>query len=326
MSETINTKILGVQTPVHVPADPEDALITDYGKYIDFVKQSEEEFNQKLREFFSYDAKDKALEKAAKAWEKAGALLSGYAQSLFNFNKYNNELREYAMDLLDKVTKASMLRAQNMKKHRDRIMAADPNNKTEEERLTKITQEAEGSLIRAANTQSRYIDLFEKGECYEAAKHQEEAELSARAAELRKLIPEGHIHIPGRIYPPIPIPIEERVPFAPAPYREYKEQPPEAYTYDTELDEFVIKPDYVSPDGRIDSQSVIWDRKNHQVIMKFRGGEPIIWPEWKATWLGDLPAEDSWCWEYLGRLGIQMREDEQQKMFQRRPSEDEVSW
>ena len=101
MSETINTKILGVQTPVHVPADPEDALITDYGKYIDFVKRAEEEFNQKLRDFFTYSIKDKAIEKAAREWEKAGAILAGYSGTIFNVNKDNSELREYSMELYD---------------------------------------------------------------------------------------------------------------------------------------------------------------------------------------------------------------------------------
>ena len=323
MSETIDMKILGVRTPVNVPADPEDALITDYGKYIDFVKRAEEEFNQKLRDFFTFSIKDRAIEKAAREWEKAGAILAGYAGTIFNVNKDNSELREYAMELYDKITKASMLRAQNMAKHRDRIMAADPNNKTEEERLTKIKQEADSSLIRAVSTQNRFMELYEKGECYDAARHEQEARASARAAEKRKLIPEGHIHTPGRIYPPIPIPIEEQVPYAPEPYREYKTQPVEAYNFDTELDEFVLKPGYVSEDGRIDSESVIWDRKNHQVVMKFRGGEPIIWPEWKATWLGDLPAEDSWCWEYLGRLGQRMRDEEHWEMFERRPYEED---
>ena len=202
-------------------------------------------------------------------------------------------------------------------------MAADPDNEAEEERLTKLKQEADCSLIRAVNTQRRYQELYDKGESYEASAHEQEAAAASRAEQLRKLIPEGHLHIPGRIYPPIPIPVGERVPFAPEPYQKYKEQPVEAYTFDTELDEFVLKPGYVSADGLIDSESVIRDRKNHRVIMKFRGGEPIIWPEWKATWAGDIPEADSWMWEYYGRLGAQMREGPAMGIFERRAYEDE---
>ena len=325
MSETIKKKVLGVETTVSVPADPEDMLTTDYGEYIDFVKQAEEEFDQKLRNFFTYTLKEKALEKAAKEWEKAGVILEGYACTLFNMDKDCAELREYAMELMDKVSKASGIRAKNLTKHRERVMAEKPEDKEEEARLTKIKQDADSSLIRAIRTQQRYHELYEKGECYQAAQHLEEAKAAASAAEMRKLIPEGHIHIPGRIYPPIPIPVGERVPHMPEPYEMYKNQPVEALMFDTELDEFVLKPGYVSPDGLIDDQSVIRDRANHQVIMKFREGEPIIWPEWKATWTGDIPDEDSWMWEYYGRLGEQMREDRRVRLFRPRPYEDEDS-
>ena len=228
-----------------------------------------------------------------------------------------------ALELLDKVTKAAGARLTNLTRRRDRVLAGKPDDPEAERRLTKAKQEADCGLMRAMNTQARYKDLYEKGESYKAALHKEEAEISARAAEMRKLIPAGHLHIPGRIYPPIPIPEEQPVPDAPLPYRLYKEAPVEALRFDTNLDEFVLKPGYVSPDGLIDEHSVVWDRANHQVIMKLRGGEPIIWPEWKATWAGDLPEEDSLAWDYIRRQGRQMREDRVIHLFERSSYEDE---
>lgn len=323
MNETVNTKVLGSDTAVPVPSDPENAVITDYGLYLDFVQEAEADFMKKKDKFFACELKDIAIIKASREWERAGAILAGYAETLFNMFKDNDEARKYALEMLDKVTKAAGIRTRNMIQRRRVLMAADPDNEAEEERLTKLKQEADCSLIRAVNTQRRYQELYDKGESYEVSRHEQEAEVAAEAEQLRKLIPEGHLHIPGRIYPPIPIPVGERVPFAPGPYQKYKEQPVEAYTFDTELDEFVLKPGYVSADGLIDSESVIRDRANHRVIMKFRGGEPIIWPEWKATWAGDIPEADSWMWEYYGRLGAQMREGPAMGIFERRAYEDQ---
>ena len=322
MTEMMETKFLGCDLQIPQPEDPEDAVIPDYGNYLYYVKQAEEDFVKKMREFFNHTLKDKTIEKSAREWEKAGAILAGYATTMFNVCKDNDELRKYALDMLDKVTKSAGARVMNLTKRRERVMAENPDDKDEEARLTKVKQDADAGLIRAINTQNRYKDLYEKGESLETSRQQEEAELSAEAEELRKMIPAGHLHIPGRIYPPIPIPAGKRVPYAPKPYQLYREQPVEAYTFDTELDEFVIKPGYVSADGLIDDQSVIRDRANHRVIMKFRGGEPIIWEEWKATWAGDIPDEDSWMWEYYGRLGYQMREDQEMRIFERRPYED----
>ena len=317
------TKFLGYDISIPEPADPEDALVPDYGRYLDHIKQAEKDFVRTMEKFFNHTLKDEGLEKAAKDWERAGVILAGYAESLFNAFKDNDDLRRYALELLDKVTKASGARLTNLTRRRDRVLAGKPDDPEEERRLTKAKQEADCGLMRAMNTQARYKDLYEKGESYKAAIHKEEAEISARAAEMRKLIPAGHLHIPGRIYPPIPIPEEQPVPDAPLPYRLYKEAPVEALRFDTDLDEFVLKPGYVSPDGLIDEHSVVWDRVNHQVIMKLRGGEPVIWPEWKATWAGDLPEEDSLAWDYIRRQGRQMREDRVIHLFERSSYEDE---
>ena len=323
MSEYRKTNYLGTSTPVLVTENPDDMLVTNYEDSISYVKTAEADFMKKKDEFFNHSVRDIALEDAAKAWEKAGVIMICYAATLFNMDAKNIKLRRYALELMDKAAKASSTRLNNLIRHREKLMADKPDDKVEEERLTQIKYEADHSFFRCIHTHQHYLELFAKGGCYEAEKHDADKKMAARVEEMRKMIPADHIYIPGRIYPPIPIPAGKRVPRHPEPYRRYKLAPVEALQFDKELDEFVIKPGYVSEDGLIDDQSVVWDRENHQVIMKFRGGEPIVWPEWKATWTGDMPKAGSWIAEYYMRLGMQNKLDGLMTVLTPQPYEDD---
>ena len=123
MTEMMEIKFLGCDLQIPQPEDPEDAVIPDYGNYLYYVKQAEEDFVKKMREFFSHTLKDKTIEKSAREWEKAGAILAGYATTMFNLCKDNDELRKYALDMLDKVTKSAGARVMNLTKRRERVMA-----------------------------------------------------------------------------------------------------------------------------------------------------------------------------------------------------------
>lgn len=326
MDAFVEKKINGHKTQVIVTDDPQTAPITDYTPYVDCVKETEAEFDEYMDAFFKIALDDERIQKAAKDWEKSASILTGYALSLFNMDKDNDELRKYALQLLDRLSKTANMRRNNMAQHRKLMIGKHPGDEKVKDQATEAKHLADTALIRSANTQAHYIDLYQRGECYAAAEQKKEAERAARAEERRKMIPDDVLHIPGRIYPPVPIPVGERVPSQPLPYHMYKAQPLEAMEYNRELDEFVLKPGYVSPDGLIDADSVIRDRKNHQVIMKFRGGEPVIWPEWKATWAGDIPDEDSWIWQYYLRMGEQEEADKQMRMFERQPYEEDTPW
>ena len=117
MSGTAMKNILGKQISAAVADDAENTLVTDYLPMVNIVKQAEEDFYSKMEKFFSYTLQDPGLEKAAKAWEKAGALLMGYAESLFKMNKADKEIREYALELMDKASKEANIRLNNIIKY-----------------------------------------------------------------------------------------------------------------------------------------------------------------------------------------------------------------
>ena len=315
MSGTAMKNILGKQISAAVADDAENMLVTDYLPMVNIVKQAEEDFNQKMAKFFSLTLVDSGLEKAAKAWEKAGALLMGYAESLFKMNKADKEIREYALELMDKASKAANIRLNNLTRYCEKQISKDPGNTTTAEKMDQLKYHAYVDVLRSVNTWRRFRDAYVNGEEFTNAQLQEEIEDIIEYRKERELLPKDHICIPGRIYPPIPIPAGEPVPQPPLAYQLEKEAPVEAKEYDPELDELVIKKGWVDPNGMIDDQSVIRDREHGVVIMKLIGGEPEVWKEWKATWTGDVMEDGSWEQEYYLRLGRQMGEHPELQLF-----------
>ena len=247
MSEMIDKNILGEKFSVPVPENPDDMLITDYVPMSEIVKKAEEDFSKRMKEYCQLTLNDDRLVKASRAWERAGAVLAGYAGSLFNRDANNVEQRKYALQLFDKVSKAANIRLQNMDKHCDRKMEAYKNEPETVEKYDKYKFEAHNALIRAINTFDRFKNLYVKGGTYEMSQMQDKIDDAIKAEQIRSLLPRDRIHIPGRIYPPIPIPADQPVPEWPRPYREYKKAPVSAKVYDPELDEVVLKKDWVDP-------------------------------------------------------------------------------
>ena len=315
MSEKVLKNILGKQISAAVADDAENTLVTDYLPMVNIVKQAEEDFYNKMEKFFSLTLADPGLEKAAKAWEKAGALLMGYAESLFKMDKADREIREYALELMDKASKAANIRLNNITRYCEKKISADPNNTTTADKMDQLKYHAYVDVLRSVNTWRRFRDAYVNGEEFTNAQLQEEAEDAIEYHKELALLPKDHISIPGRIYPPIPIPAGEPVPQPPLAYQLEKEAPAEAKEYDPELDELVIKKGWVDPNGMIDDRSVIRDREHGVVIMKLIGGEPEVWKEWKATWTGDVMEDGSWEQEYYLRLGRQMKEHSELQLF-----------
>lgn len=82
--------------------------------------------------------------------------------------------------------------------------------------------------------------------------------------------------MPARPFPIEHVPEGKHVPARPEPYQRVCAVDIDHKVYDLEHDNFVLEPGYISEDGLIDDQSVVWDYENNKVIMKFRGGEPIV--------------------------------------------------
>ena len=121
-----------------------------------------------------------------------------------------------------------------------------------------------------------------------------------------RAIPAGHIYLPAKPYPPEEIPASEQVPLLPQPYAAFRMIDPAELGYDLEHDEFFIPKGYVSEDGRIDENSVIWDWEKEEVTFQFVGEEAVTWKFWKAKNLRDMIS--GWGDAYYRRYFEQARE------------------
>ena len=170
-------------------------------------------------------------------------------------------------------------------------------------------------MQRALNTEIHVRRLYETGGSFAAAEEKEDKECAERAEKLFEKVPEKSIYLPAWIYPPIPLPEGMRVPDPPEPYERVMDLPVEDLVYDESFGDFVVRPGYISEDGLIDDQSLVWDPENSTAVMKFRGGEPVIWPYWKPKDTSDMFDRDSRVAQYLRRYWLQTQEDRKMKVF-----------
>ena len=325
MSELIEKNVNGDFTGVKAPAEGHIALITDYSSLNEHLTRAGDKYLQRKREYLNSWVDDPDFLLKHKRWQRASREYIRWAGTLFNANQYNNKDREYAQEIMDKVTKDSSMRHNNILQYTQLKIDQNPgDNKTIDE-MDDLEFNSAAFVRCASMTQKRFHDLFEKGENYVSPVMKNERAGAARAAEMReKVLPKDRIYQPGWIIPPYPVPKKQRVPSYPDPYEVYKSQPVEAYEYDYEVDEPVLKEGYVSPDGLVDRNSVVYDRKNGKCTMKYRGGVPVTWDWWKPKDIRDLPPEGSWTEEYLQRHYRQVRMDDEFSILKHKWYEDET--
>jgi hypothetical protein len=222
------------------------------------------------------------------------------------------------IDLLKYVTSEAMLREKHARQQQEILTEREPDNAALAAALHKAHIDRMRFTNRALATQNVWIKRFLTGGLYISPELEGEAKVSAKAHHIMNVVPEGHAFLPARPFPPAPIPEGMRVPLPPRAFRKMKQIPVDDMDYDMTHDEFVIRKGYVSPDGTIDDQSVVWDWENHLVYMKEVGEEPVVWPFWKAQNLGDNMIPDSWCAQYHLRVYQQFLEDSEPWSFFRR--------
>ena len=326
MSEMVDKNIVGETTPVLTEAG-HPMLHSDYPSIMESLKRALERYRRDKVNYFNTLGDDQNLIKKMKRWQRSARDVISWAGTLFNANVNDQEYRDTAMEILDKVTKEAQIQLKNAEQLTDSaVEAADENDKESvRDKMENAEYSASAFARRAIETQRRYIEHYQKGDNYISKRHLKEIEASARAAEFReKVLPRDRIYLPGQVIPPYPVPMTERVPRRPDPYELYKNQPVEAYEYDREIDELVLKKGYVSDDGLIDDESVKYDPVNGKCTIKYRGGVPVTWDYWKAKDLADVPQPGSWLVEYLRRAYLQMLEDETPGILKHRPEEDEI--
>ena len=356
MSEMIDKKSVGNAVQLKAEAG-HPTLATGYPSLEESLERARIRYEENRADYYNTLADEPELVLKTKKWQRSALDYMRWAGALFNVERDNRELRQYALDHMDLITKESGIRYKNMWIHRDLMLeeakksiekqteihtdsfdaaekseaSASPSQSSQKEayektrnRLDKAEDDAGAFYRSAILTHDRFIDLFRKGENYNSWERDLQIAAGIRAAEFReKVLPNDRVYTPGRIIPPHRIPEDQRVPDVPDAYDLYKSQPVDAYEFDFEEEELVLKEGYVSPDGLVDRDSVKYDRKNKKCTIKYKGGEPVTWDYWKATWTGDMPEEGSWTEEYLIRQYEQICEDHELKVLKPRGFETE---
>ena len=263
--------------------------------------------------YFDTDPNTAALLTAAKKWERASVALITRAETFFKRSGDNQELRKEALEIITQCARDASVREMMIAEYTARAVEDKPECADE---MDEINLHYMSSTDRAINTQTLYTNRFFKPGIYVDPILEAETRASAAAADIREHVPEGHYYHPARPYPPERIPWEEPVPMTPEPFNRVKRMPPEELEYDEKLDEFVVPKGYVSEDGMIDDQSVVWHPENHTVACKYRGEEePVIWPYCKPEDLGHVPKRGRWLADYNRRMFAQWQAESQFRIF-----------
>ena len=300
MENHFNIEIDGLPARVKDPGAGKSALITDYGSLDDYIGIFKKHYEEKRADFFDSTPEDSDLPEKAKRWASVSRTCLRLARTLTmkygEFDKYHR----IALDMSDRIVKESGLMLRNLDLHYDLVKKGLPKGDAKLGRLSKEVEDGMNFFSRAVATQIFLNNRVESvvGGPLEL-EMEAEAEAGERARALEERVPRGHMFLPARPFPALEIPEGLRVPEYPEPYKRMKEVPVEDLVYDEEHDEFIIRPGYVSEDGLIDDQSVVWNWDEGTVAIKFRGGEPEIWPFWKPKDAADVPK--GWVARYLRR-------------------------
>lgn len=315
-----------VQSVVKCPADENGNIrhITEYGTFQDHLDRIRAEYEQAKAAFFATDIEDETIIKRGKAWEETGKVLVGYSQTLFNLNKEDQEMREESVLIMDMFSKDMGVMNNNIAEHREALRKKFEDDEKKQEQMRKEVLKSNWIFLRALNTFLHYRDLYMKGECHESAQLRIEREAAAEAEEMRELIPEGRMYMPAWIYPPVDFPEGTRLPDPPEAWNRLISLPAKDKVYNTEIDEFVVRPGYVSEDGLMTDRSVIFNTEEKTVTMQLTGCPPVVWPYWKPKDTRDMFEAESRVAKYLRGYYLQLQQDRELEALKPRWYEEEI--
>ena len=283
-------------------------MITCCGSYEDVMADVQALYNERREAFLTGNSNDDDVPEKAAAWEKVSKRLIQAAASEMCLYPADAERQEKALQIIDICKQDGFLREANLFAHYQIAEKAGLEGKPLEKKFDALMKSVD-FCTRARNTQIHWVRKFMHGDTYEPAEMKYYRKYGKRTHDMMQRIPDGHRFWPARIFPRDRVPAGQRVPYVPAVFRLWKALPQEDLVFDEEHDEFVLPKGYVSEDGRIDDQSVVFNWEDRTVTMKFVGEEPVTWSFWKARDDGDLPEAGSWAEEYMIRVRRQLIED-----------------
>ena len=317
MENHFNIAIDGLPARVKDPGAGKPALITEYGSLDDYIAMFKKHYEERRAEFFDSTPEDADLPDKAKRWASISRTCLRLARTLTRDYFQLEPYYQAALDLSDRIVKASGLMLRNLDLHYELKKKELPKGDRQLTRLSKDVEDGMNFFSRAVATQillNHRVDRITGGPA--GIEMRAEAEAGERARALEEKVPDGHMFLPARPYPALEIPEGIHVPEYPEAYKRYKSVDVDDLVYDEEHDEFIIRPGYVSGDGLIDDESVVWNWDEGTVAIKLRGGEPEIWPFWKPKDAADIPK--GWVARYLRRKYLDWADCLQQGILKRK--------
>ena len=283
-------------------------MITCCGSYDDVMADVQALYNERRTAFLTGNCNDEDVPEKAAAWEQVSKRLIQAAGSEMCAYPADAERQEKALHVIDTCKNDGYLREANLLQHYHIAEKAGLEGKPLAKKFDALMKSVD-FCTRARNTQIFWVRKFLRGEAYEDPEMKYAKEHGKDIHDMMLAVPEGHRFYPARIYPPERVPAGQRVPYPPDAFTLWKKQPAHAFIYDSEHDEYILPKDYVSEDGRITGDSVVFNWDEGTVTMKMEGEEPVTWPFWKAWKSTDLMEPGSWCEEYQLRVYKQMEQD-----------------
>ena len=297
-------------------------LAEGYRTYENYLERALAIYNRAKAYFHTLSANDRELLKAAERWKRAAVQLERWAGSFFNKRDGSSGDKIRAMELMDMISKDSAERSTNVSRYYDLLEEAEPDNAAALEEAEKADLTHLDVLRKMLNTQDSYAGRLESGDAGMTVERQAEREYSGKIRDTYSRIPGGHTYRPGYVYPPERIPEDEPVCAMPKVVEMVEKVPLSEKVYDEKLDEFVLKPGYVSEDGLIDADSLVYHPETEEVEFGFAGGKRTRWKYWKAGDDRDFPEPGSWVLDFYRRWYARFVMVRRWGLLERQPYED----
>ena len=274
-----------------------------HGSFENYLEDAEKISAECKEEYLASDVRAKDFPAVCDRWAAAIRAEIMAAAALFGRRASDQKGKERALEMFQRCKDDSGIREKGLMQHYELAKKDETVSIEERRKLRGKVLESLVFYFRADGTQQSYLKRYVSDPEYVDPESKILMEQGPIAKKIRDMVPAGHHFLPARPFPPKRVPgWRNEVPYPPAPFIKWKNQPVEAFIYDEEHDEFILPEGYLSEDGTIDDQSVVFDWEKRTVTCKFVGGEPVTWPFWKPRNLSEAPKKGTWFWDYSRQL------------------------